>query len=178
MRSESLRDGQVQWSAEPSAYRRVAGRFATGVTVVATRSGGVDHAMTVNAFTSVSVDPVRVLFCAERIARFHEAVLDSGLWAVSVLSQQAEDVSRWFATRGRPLVGQVEQWEHTIGPSTGAPVLAEAIAAIECRTASVHDGGDHTIVVGDVLDVSTPNPEGEPLLYYGGHYAHLCPNTD
>lgn len=165
---------ELEWSDAPSAYRRVAGRFATGVAIVTTRIDDIDHAMTVNAFTSVSLDPVRVLFCAEKIARFHEAVLPSGLWAVSVLSQEAEDASRWFAMRGRPLAGQLDRWKHGAGPHTGAAVLADALAAMECRTQAVHDGGDHSIVVGDVLGVSVPSPDGEPLLYYEGGYAALC----
>lgn len=165
--------GELHWSADPGAYRRVAGRFATGVTIVTTRVDGTDHAMTVNAFTSVSLDPVRVLFCAEKVARFHEAVLRAGSWAVSVLSQDAEDASRWFATRGRPLAGQLDRWKHSAGPHTGAAVLADALAAMECRTNAVHDGGDHSIVVGDVLGVSVPSPDGEPLLYYEGGYAAL-----
>ena len=162
---------EIPWSVDADTYRRVAGRFATGVSIVTTRVDGVDHAMTVNAFTSVSLDPIRVLFCAEKVARFHEAVVRSGLWAVSVLSRDDREASGWFATRGRPLLGQVDRWPHLTGPCTGAPVFASAIAAMECRTSSIHDGGDHSIVLGDVLDVSTPHPDGEPLLYYEGRYA-------
>lgn len=163
----------IDWTADPDAYRRAAGRFATGVTIVTTHVDGIDHAMTVNAFTSVSLDPVRVLFCAEKKARFHESVLRSGLWAVSVLPRSARDTSSWFATRGRPLAGQVDRWHHDTGPRTGAPVFLDALAAMECRTAAVHDGGDHSIVLGDVLGVCTPNPDGQPLLYYEGGYAAL-----
>lgn len=173
MQPESAPYDSIEWSVDPDAYRRVAGRFATGVSIVSTHLDGVDHAMTVNAFTSVSLEPTRVLFCAEKVARFHEAVLRSGGWAVSILSQEDREASTWFATRGRPLAGQMGGWERTTGPNTGAPVLASAIAAMECRTYAVHDGGDHSIVLGDVLDVSTPAPEGEPLLYYEGRYTAL-----
>src|SRR3954452_11520966 len=83
-------------------YRRVVGRFATGVTIVTTVADGMHHAMTVNSFTSVSLDPVLVLFCAEKISRFHDAVLQAGTWGVSVLGVEHEGLSRWFATRGRP----------------------------------------------------------------------------
>lgn len=161
------------WGVDPDAYRRVAGRFATGVAIVTTHIDEVDHAMTVNAFTSVSLDPVRVLFCAEKAARFHEAVLRAGTWAVSVLPRDAEEASRWFATRGRPLAGQLDRWKHDAGPYTRARVFADALAAMECRTTAVHDGGDHSIVVGAVLDVTVPNPDAEPLLYYEGGYAGL-----
>lgn len=151
-------------------YRRVVGRFATGVTVVTTRLDGEQHAMTCNSFTSVSLDPVLVLFCAEKIARFHEVVLTSGEWAVSVLAQGQERVSRQFAVRGRPLEDQFTGIAHSRGRLTGAAVLDGAVAALECRTVSTVDAGDHTVVVGEVLSLDVPDPTGEPLLYYEGRY--------
>jgi len=158
---------------DPAGFRRAVGRFATGITVVSARADGIDHAMTVTAFTSVSLDPVLVLFCAEKIARFHDAVLASGAWAASVLPADAEKTARWLATRGRPLEGQLDAFRHHPGQLTGAPVLDDALAALECRTTAVHDGGDHSIVVGEVLGISEPQPDGEPLLYYGSRYRRL-----
>ena len=151
-------------------YRRVVGRFATGVTVITTLHEGEQHAMTCNSFTSVSLDPVLVLFCAEKIARFHDVVLASGAFAVSVLAQGQEDVSRSFAVRGRPLEDQFAGVPHTTGALTGAAVIDGALAALECRTASVTDAGDHTVVIGEVLAASLPEPEADPLLYYEGGY--------
>ena len=101
-------------------YRRVVGRFATGVTVVTTRLGADQHAMTCNSFTSVSLEPVLVLFCAEKVARFHDVVLDTGEWAVSVLAQGQQQESRHFAARGRSLVDQFDGVAHTQGRLTGA----------------------------------------------------------
>ena len=160
---------------DPAEYRRVAGRFATGITVVTTVLDGVAHAMTVNAFTSVSLDPVLVLFCPEKAARFHDVVTGAGVWAVSVLGEDAEDASRWFATRGREIKGQLDGWPTYPGPHTGAPILRDSIAAFECRTHAVHDGGDHSIVVGEVLGMSRPDPDGSPLLYYDGSYHRVHP---
>jgi flavin reductase (DIM6/NTAB) family NADH-FMN oxidoreductase RutF len=154
-------------------FRRVAGRFATGIAVVTASIDGTGHAMTVTAFTSVSLDPLLVLFCAEKIARFHDAVLDAGTWAVSVLDEESEKTARWLATRGRRLDGQLNSIRHHPGPQTGAPILDEALAALECRTTAVHDGGDHSIVVGEVIGVSEPRPDGRPLLYYGSAYRRL-----
>ena len=157
----------------PADFRQVAGRFASGVVMVSTRADGVDHAMTVTAFTSVSLEPLLVLFCAEKVARFHDAVLASGTWAVSVLNEDAEKTARWLATRGRPLEGQLDAFRHHRGPLTAAPILDDALAAMECRTVAVHDGGDHSIVVGEVLGVSEPRPEGGPLLHYSRGYRRL-----
>jgi len=154
-------------------FRRVAGRFATGIAVVTASIDGMGHAMTVTAFTSVSLDPLLVLFCAEKIARFHDAVLNAGTWAVSVLDEESEKTARWLATRGRPLEGQLTTIRHHPGPETGAPILDDALAAMECRTTAVHDGGDHSIVVGEVIGVSEPRPAGRPLLYYASGYRRL-----
>ncbi|GAB2812657.1 flavin reductase family protein [Actinocorallia aurea] len=161
-------------SPDPLDFRRVAGRFTTGITVVTTVADGVPHAMTMNAFTTVSLEPLLVLFCAEKRARFHDTVLEQETWAVSILGEHSEAASSWFATRGRPLEGQLDGWATHPGLVTGAPVFDEAIGAMECRTHAVHDGGDHSIVVGEVLAVSTPS-EGDPLLYDRGAYRALKP---
>ena len=160
-------------AVDPADFRRAAGRFASGIVVVSTSLDGVGHAMTVTAFTPVSLKPLLVLFCAEKIARFHDAVLATGTWAVSVLNSDAEKTARWLATRGRPLEGQLDAFRHHPGQLTGAPILDDALAAMECRTAAVHDGGDHSIVVGEVLAVSEPRPESAPLLYYARKYRRL-----
>jgi flavin reductase (DIM6/NTAB) family NADH-FMN oxidoreductase RutF len=167
-------------SVDPAAFRRAAGQFPTGIVVVSTSLDGNGHAMTVSAFTSVSLEPLLVLFCAEKIARFHDAVLAAGFWAVSILDEESEKPARWLATRGRPLHGQLDTIPHHPGPHTGAPILDGALGAMECRTRAVHDGGDHSIVVGEVLGVTEPSVQGDgeagagPLLYHAGRYRKLA----
>lgn len=168
----------VTSALDPITYRRVVGRFATGVTVVTTLlPDGERHAMTCNSFTSVSLDPVLVLFCAEKVARFHEAVLATGFWAVSVLSTQHERESQHFARRGRELGEQFADVPSHPGPITGAPVLVGALAALECRTVSTTDAGDHTVVLGEVLGTLLPAREAEPLLYFEGAYRTVRPTS-
>jgi flavin reductase (DIM6/NTAB) family NADH-FMN oxidoreductase RutF len=170
--------GRAMPAPDGGAFRRAAGRLPTGIVVVCTSLHGIGHAMTVSAFTSVSLEPLLVLFCAEKIARFHDAVLDAGIWSVSVLDQESEKTARWLATRGRPLEGQLDQIAHHPGPVTGAPILDAALASLECRTTAVHDGGDHSIVVGAVVGVGEPQDggpqDGGPLIYYGGGYRRLA----
>jgi flavin reductase (DIM6/NTAB) family NADH-FMN oxidoreductase RutF len=144
---------------DPADFRRAAGQFASGIVVVTTSDG---HAMTVSAFTSVSLEPPLVLFCAEKIARFHDAVIAAGEWAVSILSADAEKTARWLATRGRPMAGQLDGITNHPGIVTGAPLVSGALAALECRTTAVHDAGDHSIVVGQVEYVTTPAGTGPP----------------
>jgi flavin reductase (DIM6/NTAB) family NADH-FMN oxidoreductase RutF len=165
---------RVDPSVDPALFRRVAGRFATGVAIVTSVVDGADHAMTVNAFASVSLDPLLVMFCPEKIARFHDLGLDAGEWAVSVLSEGMRDASQWFATRGRMLDGQLQGWDHVRGPVTGAAIFSDAVAALECRTHAVHDAGDHSIVVGEVLSLHVPSPDARPLIFYGGGYGRLA----
>ena len=165
---------------DPAAFRRAAGQFPGGIVVVTTSAG---HAMTVSAFTSVSLEPPLVLFCAEKIARFHDAVLEARSWGVSILAEDAEKTARWLATRGRPLDGQLDGVAHHAGPATGAALLDGALATLECRTAAVYDGGDHSIIVGQVVAVGAPAgppgrgpagpPDRGPLVHYAGRYRRL-----
>ncbi|MFT4189062.1 MAG: flavin reductase family protein [Aeromicrobium sp.] len=157
---------------DDTAFRGALGRFASGVTVVSTVVDGVDHAMTASAFTSVSMNPPQVLVCAHKVSRFHDAVLESGVWGVSVLAEAAQEASAWFAWRGRPLDGQIERFAHHRG-DTGVMLLDDGLAWLECRTAAVHDGGDHSILVGDVLAARVHEFEDTPLLYYRSHYGTI-----
>jgi flavin reductase (DIM6/NTAB) family NADH-FMN oxidoreductase RutF len=155
---------------DADAFRRAVGHFATGVTVVTARVDGIDHAMTASAFTSVSLDPVLVLVCVDKEARFRDAVLQSGTWGVSVLSAAGRRAADWFATKGRPLVGQLDRFAFHRGAATGAPLLDDAIAWLECRTLAVYDGGDHDIVLGEVVEVGLGDRDAAPLVYFRGHY--------
>jgi flavin reductase (DIM6/NTAB) family NADH-FMN oxidoreductase RutF len=155
------------------AFRRAAGRFATGICVVSTRVDGHDHAMTVNAFASVSLDPLLVLVCVETEARFHDAILEAGTWGVSILDSSARSVAAWLATRGRPLQGQLDRIPFTPGPLTGAPLLEASLATMECRTEAVYPGGDHSVVLGRVLAVDARDRDSGALIYYRGGYGTL-----
>jgi len=160
----------VRAAVDGDAFRHTVGHFPTGVTVVTTRLDGIDHAMTASAFSSVSLEPVSVLVCVDKEARFRDAVLESGFWGVSVLSTAGRRAADWFATKGRPLVGQLDRFAHHRGPVTGAALLDEALAWLECRTLAVYDGGDHDIVLGEVVDLSVGDRDGAPLVYVRGRY--------
>jgi flavin reductase (DIM6/NTAB) family NADH-FMN oxidoreductase RutF len=158
---------------DTDAFRRAIGHFATGVTVVTTEVDGVDHAMTASAFSSVSLEPVLVLVCVDKEARFRDAVLESGVWGVSILSTAGRRAAEWFATKGRPLVGQLDRFPHHRGRMTGSALLDGSIAWLECRTTAVYDGGDHDIVVGEVIDLEIGDRDAAALVYHRGHYDQL-----
>ena len=157
---------------DQTAFRGALSRFASGVTVVSTVDDGVDHLMTASAFTSVSLEPPQVLVCSHRSSRFHDAVLHSKTWGVSILSEAGMAASAWFAHRGRPLDAQLEGIAHHRG-SSGVALLDDSLAWLECRTAAVHDGGDHTILVGDVIGAAVHEEVDDPLLYYRSHYGTM-----
>lgn len=159
-------------TANQTAFREALGRFASGVTVVTTILDGIDHAMTASAFTSVSLDPALVLICSHKTSRFHEAVLQTGFWGVSILAEEGELSSAWFAHRGRPLENQLADFPYERGES-GVALLSDSLAWLECTTTAIHDGGDHAIIVGSVAGAGVRDDIDDPLLYYRSHYGTI-----
>lgn len=158
---------------DPDHYRKAIGRLATGVSVVTTRVGELDHAMTVNSLTSVSLEPVLMLISVEREARFYDAVMDAGVWGVSILAASAQPVAAWLSTRGRPLHGQLDRVPHHRGTETGVPLVDDALAEFECRTVNTLDAGDHTLVIGEVRSIAISDDPGAALTYYRGAFGRL-----
>ncbi len=156
---------------ESEQLRHAMTRLSSGVAVVTAAWQGRAHALTATALCSVSLDPALILVCVGRASRFHPAILGSRSWAVSLLSAEQESVARHFAHRGRDLNTQFDAVAHRTGPRTGAPLLDGALAWLECETHAVHDGGDHSIVVGRVLDAAAAGADVEPLTYYRGTYS-------
>src|SRR3954471_8755632 len=150
-------------------------RFASGVTVVSTADDtGRAHGMTVNALASVSLDPLLVLFCCEKDASLHAPLMQSGKWAVSILTARHADVARWFAARERRGTDQFAALDVWVGGHTAAPILAGALAWLECRTWATYDGGDHTIIVGEVVAAGVGNDAADPLIYFRSSYRSVA----
>jgi flavin reductase (DIM6/NTAB) family NADH-FMN oxidoreductase RutF len=161
--------------AAPKVLRDVMSHFATGITVL-TAAGEHSHAMTANAFSSVSLDPPMVLCCIARTAQMHEAILRSRHFGVSVLAAGQEHLARYFASRDRPKgMAQFDDVEWFPGRRSGAPLLAGALAWLECELAEVYHGGDHSIFLGTVLDAARRT--GDALLFFGGGFHHGTPTT-
>jgi len=164
--------------ADPRSFRDVLGRFASGVTVVTTREDGVDHAVTVSAFTSVSLAPPLVLVCIDVRNRFHEPVIRTGRWSVSLLAEGNQAASTWLATRGRPLEDQLDQVPHRRGEVHDAALVEGALGWLECETWQVYPGADHSIVVGLVRRAEVDRHADSPLLYYRSHYGSLVESDE
>lgn len=159
---------------DPAAFRQAMGRVVHGVSVVTTHADGHDHAMTANTVTSVSLDPLLVLVCVETESRFHDAILTHGMWGISVLAADQRALSEWFATRGRPLHGQLDRAPFRRGEHTGVALLEGAMTRLEVRTTSTHPAGDHVIVVGEVLSLDLPDAVGPALVHYRGGYGSIA----
>lgn len=146
-------------------------RFATGVTVVSTVNDGRRHGLTVNSFTSLSLEPLLAMFACEHDAALHQPLLSAGVWAVSILAADQQPAAAYFATRERAglAADQFEGWPSRPGPATGAPLLDGSLAWLEFRTWATYDGGDHTIVVGEVASIEV-GADAEPLLYFRSDY--------
>lgn len=170
--SDVLQPADTQ-SVTPRALRDTMGCFVTGVCVITTTWEGEDVAMTANSVTSVSLDPPLILVCIAKSAKFHEAVLASGVWGVSVLDASAHEISTDFARPGRPRQGQFERTFHHRGTATGVVLVDSSVARIECRTEAVHEAGDHDIVVGRVMALSHTGEAAHPLIYHHGKYQWL-----
>jgi flavin reductase ActVB len=153
---------------DPLEFRRGLGQFASGVTVVTTRdAAGQPQGLTVSSFCSVSLDPPLVLVCIDHRALACQAALESGVFAVSVLAEGQESLSRGFAGGGSGKFDGVE----LLPGALGAPLVPGALAHVECRVASALPQGDHTIFVGEVQHLAIA--PGRPLLYHASAYHRL-----
>lgn len=149
-------------------FREVLGQFATGVTIVTTRDNhGRPHGLTANAFTSVSLDPPLVLVSVDKKAESHEHIGKSRFFCVNILGEGSEELSNRFARHGVDKFAGISHADR----HTGAPVLDDAIAWIDCHLDQVYDGGDHTLFLGRVVGLH--NKGGRPLLFFDGKYHRL-----
>ena len=155
------------------AFRRAMGSFPTGVTVVTVASADASlHGLTVNSFSSVSLDPMLVLVCLNGASRSVGLIKRAGAFAVNVLSAGQQDVSRRFADRYRPAGPTMFDGVPFEPGVTGCPVLVGAAASFECRLRQSHPAGDHVIMLGEVIALRH-RPQLEPLIFHAGSYKSL-----
>lgn len=179
---------------EKGFFRHVMGHFATGVTVVTTRSQETLAGLTVNAFCSVSLHPPLILICIDLTSNTLPMIRDSGIFAVNVLTEQQEALSRCFATASADYDERFYHAKYKVA-ATGAPILEDTLAFIDARVVTEYPGGDHAIFLGQVLAMGVAGQtvfadkadnersaigehgsngtEKAPLTYYLGQYCHL-----
>ena len=150
-------------------FRQVMGSFATGITVITTRDqDGKPYGLTVNSFTSVSLNPLLVLVCLDLRLSGLQAFKDSKQFGVSILSEHQEDMSRMFAKKDseRPPTIYFEG-------KLGLPLLHNSLAIMECETVQIYEGGDHLIFLGEVKVAEVLGTGQHPLLFFRGKYHRL-----
>jgi flavin reductase (DIM6/NTAB) family NADH-FMN oxidoreductase RutF len=158
------------FALDAAEFRRILGHWTTGVAVVATRAGERLCGMTANSIASVSLKPPLVLACIEQNSDTHECIRQAGIFSINILCGTQERIARRFAS------WDVESKFQGLGfrqEVTGAPVLDDALAWLDCRVHSRHQEGDHTIFVGEVL--AGDAKEDAPLIYYRGGYGRFMP---
>lgn len=153
---------------DAARYRQVLGHFATGVTVITAMDGDEPVGMAANSFTSVSLDPPLVAFCAAKASSTWPRIQAAKHYCVNILAEDQEEICRLFATKDAERFRGIG-WR--TGES-GAPILDEALAWIDCRIEAEHDAGDHLIVVGRVCGLDSAD-SGKPLLFYRGGYGRF-----
>lgn len=146
------------------------GNFATGVTVVTIRHpDGGPAGLTVNSLTSVSLEPPLVLFCLDRAAHIYPLFRRAKFFAVNILGETQEAVSRHFADfRHNPKPKRL--WAK---PQGGCPILNGTLGWMVCRKMAVHQSGDHDIIIGEAVKLHVREPARAPLLYFHGRYRRL-----
>lgn len=159
---------------DSASFRRLAGNYATGVAIVTTRDGeGNPVGLTVNSFTSVSLDPILVSVSVDHSANSHDHLVRSGRFAVSILSAEQTELANRFAAADSP----ERRWrgvDWTLSPG-GSPIITDCLAWMECTVTQAVSAGDHTVFFGAVEEGAVSAPDGDPLLYFRGGYAGLRP---
>ncbi len=156
---------------DPADFRAVLGRWTTGVTVITAMLDGKPEGLTASSFTSLSLDPPLILFCLDRAASTFAALTQAESFAVNILAADQSQLSNRFAS---PDADRFADLEWTTW-ATGAPILPGCVASLDCRREALHDGGDHVIVIGRVMELAVRSDTADPLVYFRGGYRALQP---
>jgi flavin reductase (DIM6/NTAB) family NADH-FMN oxidoreductase RutF len=157
-------------SIDPRAFRQTVGQFVTGVTVIAMEVDGSIRALTANSFTSLSLDPPLVLFCLGKGTKAGQYIHQVTEFSINILSQEQRSLSTYFA--GGWKGAEPPPFVFTSGE--GGPRLEGTVASLGCRLQTVHEGGDHWIVVGEVVSMHRSELPRSPLVFFAGRYATLA----
>jgi flavin reductase (DIM6/NTAB) family NADH-FMN oxidoreductase RutF len=154
-------------AVDDAQFKLAMSHFASGVTVVTTEHEGKPYGLTVASFASLSLRPPLVIVCIEKNVRSHEAIAAAGKFGVSILGANQADLSGRFASKSEDKFSGVA----VNAGSSGVPLIAGALCTIECRVHAQFAGGDHSIFVGEVLEIHST--EGTPLVYYRSSYRQI-----
>jgi flavin reductase (DIM6/NTAB) family NADH-FMN oxidoreductase RutF len=154
-------------------FKKVMSKFTTGIAIVTTLDANQQpFGLTINAFSSLSLDPPMVLFCLAKKTRFYSYLNNQSCFTINILADNQKDLSIHFA---KPFFG--DQWDEIdfeFGKNN-CPQLKNTLGIIECEKGAIYNGGDHDIILGKVLDLKLT--DAQPLLYFSGRYCILESET-
>lgn len=153
-------------AADGARFRQVLGHFTTGVTVVTASTDEGPVGLCVGSFTSVSLHPPLVAFCAGYSSTSYPRIEAAGHFCVNILAEDQEEIARVFAEKGDDKFAGIG-WRPSV--VTRAPVINDVLAWVDCEIDAIHEAGDHWIVVGRVLDLEIGH-EGGPLVFFRGGF--------
>ncbi|MFQ5602330.1 MAG: flavin reductase family protein [bacterium] len=153
------------------SFRNALSRFATGVTIVTLEHENEYHGLTVNSFTSVSLNPPLILICIQRNGKSHALFRLNQRFVVNILSQEQRDLASQFAD------SDLHGWQrfHDLKfnmSQEGIPIIADSLAYLECQIVKQYEGGDHTIFLGEVNGAWSANNK-KPLLFFESQFAQI-----
>ena len=151
-------------------FRDAAGHFASGVTVIGTSKGHELFGTTASAVLSLSMEPPMMLVCLNRSSTTHDAVVETGEFSISILSQDQGHLARHFASKSPDKFNDL-----AVNYLQGLPVVPEAITAMTCSVDTTTVGGTHTVFLGRVTGIETA--QGQPLTYYRGGFGAFVPKS-
>jgi flavin reductase (DIM6/NTAB) family NADH-FMN oxidoreductase RutF len=147
-------------------FRNTLGHFGSGVVIVTGMLKGVPAGFSAQSFSSLSLDPPLVLLCPARTSTSWPKVREAGRFCVNILAEDQKSICDVFAKTGIDKFAALK-WRPGI---TGSPVIDGVLAYIDCDLYAEHDGGDHTIVVGKVVDIAILDRSRGPLMFFRGGY--------
>jgi flavin reductase (DIM6/NTAB) family NADH-FMN oxidoreductase RutF len=156
---------------DAKTFKSVLGRFATGVTIVTVQENDTPHGMTVNAFSSVSLDPLLVLVCLEKDANTTSILQRTETFSVNILADHQEHLSKRFAMSENEM-NRFDGISYTES-AIGTPVLDNTLGYLSCTVRDTHDAGDHLIFIGEVVDMGHDDGSEHPLVYFKSRYRSL-----
>ena len=167
-RSDTMGDRVAGPAFSTRDFRDAVGRFASGVTVVTTAGPDGPHGVTVNAFSSLSLDPPMVLVCLGTAGRSAGIIAAAGHFAVNILATGQQRIATWFAAKTRPTGAEAFQEIPHRPSATGAPLITGATAHLDCTLTQDVPAGDHVILIGTVVGQATAHTDAAALGFYQG----------
>ncbi len=158
-----------------AAFKKAVGQFPSGLTIVTGVNNGRPAGMTLQSFMSLSLDPALIAIAPARASTTWPVIAETGSFAVNILSEEHSELARTFASSG----GDRFESLHYTTTSTGNPILGETVTWFDCRVADILDGGDHVIVLGEVLELgqSDESAAREPIIFHRSGFRRLAETT-